>query len=148
MKEPFRRDVLRLFVRLDLLDRDQASGMLTWPHSGFRVHTAVWVSDEERAFATRLSRYGARYPVAVERRTYDPTAKAVTFRSDKSEGPKAGTETADPLDFLAPVLVHIPTKGHVTTRYHGRYAHRPRGIRRQAEPTEAATPTAIEFPIP
>jgi len=40
----------------------------------------------------------------------------VTYRSDESEGPTAGSETADPLEFLARVLVHIPDKGHVTTR--------------------------------
>ena len=52
----------------------------------------------------------------LERLTYDRAAKAVTYRSDKSEGPMAGTEIADPLEFLARVLVHIPDKGHVTTR--------------------------------
>jgi hypothetical protein len=51
-------------------------------------------------------------------------AKAVTYRSDKSEGPTAGTETVDPLEFLARVLVYIPDKGHVTTRYYGWYANR------------------------
>ena len=43
LTEAFRRAVLRLFVRLDLFDEDQAAGMLTWPHSGFHVQTAVWV---------------------------------------------------------------------------------------------------------
>ena len=43
LTEAFRRAVLRLFVRLELFDEDQAAGMLTWPHSGFHVHTAVWV---------------------------------------------------------------------------------------------------------
>ncbi len=52
--------------------------------------------EDDRAFATRLARYGARNPVALERLTYDRSAKAVTYRSDKSEGPTAGTETADP----------------------------------------------------
>jgi hypothetical protein len=52
--------------------------MLTWPHSGFHVHTAVWVSADDRAFATRLARDGARNPVALERLTYDRAAKAVT----------------------------------------------------------------------
>lgn len=80
--------------------------MLTWPHSGFHVHTAVWVPEEDRAFATRLARYGARNPVALERLTYDRTATAVTYRSDKSEGPTAGTETVDPLEFLADAGVH------------------------------------------
>ncbi|WP_343213906.1 transposase [Gemmatimonas sp.] len=57
------------------------------------------------------------------------TAKAVTYRSDKSDGPTAGTETVDPLEFLARLLVHIPEKGHVTTRQYGWYAHRARGMR-------------------
>ena len=25
--------------------------MLTWPHSGFHIHTAVWVPEEDRAAA-------------------------------------------------------------------------------------------------
>jgi hypothetical protein len=135
--------VLRLFVRLELFDEDQAAGMLTWPHSGFHVHSAVWVPEEDRAFATRLARYCARNPVALERLTYDRAAKAVTYRSDKSDGPTAGTETADPLEFLARVLVHIPDKGHVTTRYYGWYANRPRGMRDKAAPAAADGPPAI-----
>ena len=96
------------------------------------MHTAVWVPEDDRAFATRLARYCARSPVALERLTYDRAATAVTDRSDKSEGPTAGTETADPLEFLARVLVHIPDKGHVTTRYYGCYANRPRARRATA----------------
>jgi len=78
LTEAFRRAVLRLFVRLALVDEDQAAGMRTWPHSGFHVHTAVWVSEDDRACATRLARYCARNPVALERRTSDRRAKAVT----------------------------------------------------------------------
>ena len=100
------------------------------------MHTAVGVPEDDRAFATRLARYCARNPVALERLTYDRAAKAVTYRSDKSEGPTAGTETADPLEFLARVLVHIPDKGHVTTRYYGWYANRPRGMRVKAAPAD------------
>jgi hypothetical protein len=106
--------------------------VLTWPNSGFHVHTAVWVPEDDHAFATRLARSCARNPVALERLTYDRTSKAVTYWSDKSEGPTAGPETVDPLEFLVRVLVHIPDKGQVTTRYYGWYANRPRGTRRQA----------------
>jgi hypothetical protein len=67
----------------------------------------------------------------------------VTYRSDKSEGPTAGTETADPLEFLAPVLVHSPNKGHVMTRFYGWYANRPRGMRGKAAPAAADGPPAI-----
>ena len=72
------------------------------------------MSEDDRAFATRLARYGARNPVALERLTYDRSMKAVTYRSDKADGPTARTETVHPLEFLARVLVHIPDKGHVT----------------------------------
>ena len=76
----------------------------------------------------------------MERLTYDRTAKALTYRSDKSEGSTAGTETADPLAFLVRVLVHIPDKGHVTTPYAGWYANRKptaHGIRCRRSPTSA-----------
>jgi hypothetical protein len=82
LTEAFRGAVLRLFVRLELFDEDQAAGILIWPHSGFHVDTAAWVPEDDRAFATRLARYCARNPVALERLTYDRAAKAVTYRSD------------------------------------------------------------------
>jgi len=49
----------------------------------------------------------------------------------------------DPLEFLARVLVHIPDKGHATTRYYAWYANRPRGMRGKAEPAAADGPPAI-----
>ncbi len=106
--EAFRRAVLRLFVRLELF------------------------AEDDRSLAIRLARYGARNPVALEHLSYDRTARTVTYRSDKATGPTAGTESVDPLAFLARVLAHIPDKGQVPTRYYGWYANRPRGGRRRA----------------
>jgi hypothetical protein len=105
------------------------------------------VPEDDRAFATRLARYCARNPVALERLTCDRSAQAVTYRSDKADGPTAGTDTADPLEFLARVLVHIPDKGHVTTRCYGWYANRPRGMRDKATPAVEDVPPAI-VPVP
>ena len=50
----------------------------------------------------------------------------------------AGTETVDPLEFLARVHTNIPDKGQVTTRYYGWYANLSGGLRRPAEPVDAA----------
>ncbi len=119
LTEAFRRAVLRLFVRLERFDKDHAAVMLTWPHSGFRVHTNAWVSEDDRAFVIRLARDCARNLVERERLTYDRAAKVVTYRSDTSHGSRAGTETVDPLEFPARVLVHVPDTGQVTTRYYG-----------------------------
>lgn len=96
--------------------------MLAWPHSGFHGHTAVWIHTDDRAFATRLARYCARNPVALERLTYDRIAKAVTYRSDKVHGPTAGTEPVDPLEVLVQVLVHIPDKGGCRLRPQSRFS--------------------------
>ncbi len=49
-----------------------------------------------------------RYPLALERLTNDRAAKTVTYSSDKSAGLTAGSETVDPLTFLARALVQIP----------------------------------------
>ena len=138
LTEAFRRAVLRAFVRRGVLEPDEADAMLAWPHSGFHVHDAVWVSDGDTAFALRLARYCARNPVALERLTYEPDT-VVRYRSDKTDGPTAGTETVDPLEFLARVTAHILDKHQVMTRYSGWYANRVRGQRRRAGTDGGAT---------
>lgn len=57
---------------------------------------------------------------------------ALPFR--KANGPTAGTETVDPLEFLARVMARVPNKHQVMTRYYGYYANRARGARRAREP--------------
>jgi hypothetical protein len=106
--------------------------MLAWPHSGFHVRDGVWVPPEDRAFATRLARYCARHPVAQSRLAYRADTSTVTYQSDKANGPTAGAETVDALEFLARVVSHIPNQGQVLQRYSGWYANRARGIRCRA----------------
>jgi len=146
LTEAFRRVGLQLFVRLELFDAEQVVGALTWPHSGFHLYTAVWVAEDDRAFASQLGRYCARNPVALKRLTCDRAAKVVKYRSDKSEGPTAGTEIVYPLEFLARMLVHIPDQGHVTTRYSGCYANCPRGMRKKRRRLPALTGRRRWFP--
>lgn len=125
--------------------------MLQWPHSGFHVHDSVWVTEDDRPFALRLARYRARNPVALERLAYEAASARVTYRSDKTEGPTAGSETLDALEFLARLVTHIPDPHPVLTRYYGWYANRTRGMRRRAlgadgeraPPVEVAAPVSI-----
>ena len=55
LTEVFRRAVLKLFVKRELLDIEMAQGMLAWPHSGFHVHDGVWVAADDRDFTVRLA---------------------------------------------------------------------------------------------
>ena len=68
----------------------QAARMLRWPHPGFHVRTAVWVFENDRAFATRLARCCARNPVALERLAYDRTTKSVTQSRIRASARTAG----------------------------------------------------------
>jgi hypothetical protein len=137
LTEAFRRAVRRLLVRLELFDEERAAGMLTWPHSGCHVHTAVWVPEDDRALATRLARYRARNPVALERLTYDRTAKAVTYRSAKSAGhaPAGGADRSRRAAGARPRTTAGPDRGvppvgdpasAALRRRPARMSHRPR----------------------
>ena len=133
LTEAFRRAVLKMFVKRELMDIETAQGMLAWPHSGFHVHDAVWVAADDKEFTVRLARYCARNPVALGRLEYDAGQNAVTYHSDKPSGPTAGSETTDALEFLAKLTSHIPNKGQVLQRYYGWYSSRQRGKRREAD---------------
>ena len=75
----------------------------------------------------------------------DADGDQVTYRSNKTAGPTAGTVTVDPLEFLARVVTHIPNPGQVMQRYYGWYASRTRGARRQQG--LAATGPAAAGPV-
>jgi hypothetical protein len=77
LTEAFRRAVLRVFVRLELFDDDQAAGVLTWPHSGFYGHTAVW----EDPFGS--PRTIARSVIASDTR---PTPSEIPILSRRPQG--------------------------------------------------------------
>ena len=148
LTEAFRRAVLELFVKRELMDVETAHGMLNWPHSGFHAHDGVWVAADDTEFALRLARYCARNPVALSRMEYDEQDSAVTYHSDKSTGPTAGSETTDALEFLARLTSHIPDKGQVLQRYYGFYSSRQRGTRRKANGVAAQEPLTMVDPEP
>ncbi len=148
LTEAFRRAVLKLFVKRELMDVETAQGMLAWPHSGFHVHDGVCVAADERDFAVRLARYCARNPVALGRMEYSQEDSTVTYHSDKPTGPTAGSETVDALEFLARLTSHIPNKGQVLQRYYGWYASRVRGMRRKANKGDVQQPLVTVDPQP
>ena len=75
---------------------------------------------------------------------------------ERFDGPTAGTQTLDPLEFLARLLTHIPDPGQVMTRYYGWYASRTRGTRARlasdgrrltADDISVEEPVAITEPV-
>ena len=110
-------------------------GMLQWPHSGFHVHAGVGVSEDDRPFALSLARYCARKPLALDRLNCDPATEQLTYRSDETDGPTAGTAALDPLELLSRSgddallrLVREPDQEGAATP--GGWGRRGRGARR------------------
>ena len=127
LAEVWRRAVLALFVREGWLEQDAAASMLTWPHSGFSAYVGPAIAAADRAAVLRVTRYGARAPVAESRLSYDAERAEVELASDAVDGPYVGVHRFAAVEFVARLVQHIPGKGEVRVRYYGAYASRRRG---------------------
>ena len=111
----FRRAVLRLFVRLELFDADQAAGMLMWPAFGVsRAYGRRGAGGcPGRCHPTRalLCAESRRAGAADQRLTYDWAAKAVTYRSDQSAGPTAAPRPSTHWSSSPGCWCTFPTRG-------------------------------------
>jgi len=127
LAELFGREVLEMLVRKELLSPEWAERILSWPHTGFNVHSLVRAKTKPEA--ERVGKYMIRPVLALERLTFlEPEGKVGYRYGEKG----AEQETMDYLEFIVRVTSHIPDKGQVTVRYYGLYANAHRGKVRKA----------------
>jgi ribosomal protein S27E len=131
--EIFSREVLDLLVGRGLLSPEWAGRILSWPHTGFSVHSRV--RARTRPEAERVGKYMVRPVLALERLSWLDGKVAYRPADDGRQ------EVMDYLEFIARVTSHIPDKGQVMVRYYGLYANAHRGKVRKARP--AAVPLRI-----
>ena len=124
LEEVWRRSVLGEFVRRDWLEEEAATGMMSWPHSGFGAYLGPRI--EEREGLLRVARSSARAPVAESRLRYDAERAEVERVADRSDGPYAGVHRMTALEFLARGVDHVPERDEVRVRDAGAYATRRR----------------------
>ena len=136
LAEIFAREVLAMLVRKELLSPEWAERILTWPHSGFNVHSLV--RAKTKIEAERVGKYMLRPILALDRLTFlEPEGKVGYRYGEKG----AEQETMDYLEFIARVTSHIPDKGQVMVRYFGLYANAHRGKVKKA----SRSPTALRI---
>jgi hypothetical protein len=135
-----RHRVFTLLRGEGLLSEERIRLLLSWRHSGFSVHTSVTVPPDDREGLERLARYLLRPPVSLERLQVDEHAQAIAYVPRCKPGFQAPTAApAEPEDFLARVVMHIPDPRRHTIRYYGAYSSVVRARRRrEAAPTAAA----------
>ena len=129
----FASEVLAMLVRKELLSPEWAELILSWPHSGFNVHSLVRAKTKPEA--ERVGKYMLRPVLALERLTFLEPEGKVGYRWGRDG---AGQETMDYLEFIARVTSHIPDKGQVMVRYYGLYANAHRGKVKKASLSPAA----------
>jgi hypothetical protein len=118
--EIFAREVLAMLVHKELLSPEWAERLLSWPHSGFNVHSLV--RAKTKIEAERVGKYMLRPVLALERLTFLEPEGKVGYSWGR-DGPGQETEVMDYLEFIARVTSHIPDKGQVMVRYYGLYAN-------------------------
>jgi hypothetical protein len=82
------------------------------------------VPPDDRDGHERLARYLLRPPVSLERLHVDEHAQAVAYAARCKPGLQAPTAAApaDPKEFLARVVMHIPEPRRHVIRYYGAYS--------------------------
>ncbi len=108
------------------------------------MHTSVTVPPDDREGLERLARYLLRPPVSLERLHVDEHAQAIAYAARCKSGFQTPTATApaDPKDFLARVLMHIPEPHRHVIRYYGAYSSVVRARRQREAASTAAVPAA------
>jgi hypothetical protein len=136
----FRHKLLRLLRDRDLLSEERIDLLLSWRHSGFSVHnhTTVYPADAEGLY--KLACYLMRAPVNLSRLRFDPASGILVYQPKTGHDVDAA-ELADPLEFVARVLIHLPEPNKHLVRFYGAYANRVRNALLDADPadTEPAT---------
>ena len=91
-----------------------AERILSWPHTGFNVHSLV--RTKTKIEAERVGKYILRPVLALERLTFLEPEGKVGYRYGENG---AEQEVMDYLELIARVTSHIPDKGQVMVRYYG-----------------------------
>jgi hypothetical protein len=108
LAEIFAKEVLEFLVRKELLSPEWAERILSWPHTGFNVHSLVRTKTKPEA--ERVGKYMIRPVLSLDRLSFLEQEGKVGYRWGR-DGAEQETEVMDYLEFIARVTSHIPDKG-------------------------------------
>ena len=110
LTEIFAREILTMLVRKELLSPEWAERILSWPHSGFNVHSLV--RAKTKIEAERLGKYMLRPVLALERLTFLEPEGKVGYRWGR-DGAGQETEVMDYLSGHGPLLRALRERPHL-----------------------------------
>jgi len=125
MTEYFRRRVIGLFLKNNMINEEFAGNLLSWKHSGFSIDNSVQILTYKAR--VNLSEYITRAPVSLKKLRYEPFKGRVLFHTQYNQYFGENVHMFEGCDFLAELTQHIPPKGIQYIRRYGLYASRTRG---------------------
>ena len=132
----FRHKILAFLKAEDLISEERIELLLSWRHSGFSVDSSVKVDAQDTKALERVARYIMRPPLSLERLHWDEGCDEVSYAT-KQGSSQAPSESFDPCDFLARLLMHISEPRLHTARFYGHYSNVARGARHREDPEQA-----------
>ena len=109
MTEYFRRRVIGLFLKNNMINEGFARNLLSWKNSGFSIDNSVQIlTDKARV---NLSEYISRAPVSLKKLRYEPFKGRVLFHTQYNQYFGENVHMFEGCDFLAELTQHIPPKG-------------------------------------
>jgi len=127
-----------MLVRKELLSPEWAERILSWPHTGFNVHSLV--RTKTKIEAERVGKYMLRPILALDRLTFLEPEGKVGYRWGR-DGAEQEMEVMNYLEFIARGTSHVPDKGQVMVRYFGLYGNAHRGKVKKS----SQSPTALRI---
>ena len=126
LTECFRRRVIGLFLRKNLIAESFSETLLSWRHSGFSVDNSVRLAGDDHKARVSLAQYIARAPLSLEKLSYDELDGKALYHSTYNPYLGENLKVWDALDFLALATSFIPPQGVRLIRYFGLYSSRSR----------------------
>ena len=127
----FRAKVLALLRDEGAIDDKLIANLLSWKHTGFSAHVGNELSGTDRVALEAVAQYLVHPPVVLGRILSEGTAGQVLYQADERHPRHKGNfRVFDPLDFIAPVVCHIPDAHEKGRIFYGFYSARARGWRR------------------
>ena len=128
MSEYFRRAILKLLLKRELISARIATSLINWKHCGFSVDHSIRVPAFSIKAREALCQYIARPPLSLKKIGIEENGDATTVSfTSQSEFFKGKTETFPVIRFFLELTQHIPPKGCQYIRRYGLYASRTKG---------------------
>lgn len=124
LSRSFAKHVLADLVKRELIEPELQERILSQDHTGFNIWFGEPFEDKDRKLF--VARYIERGPLSLEKLTLEHDILTYTSKDGIAED-------FEPLDFLALLTSHMPSRGESVTRYYGHYSCRSRGERIKVE---------------